>query len=61
MMLEIAIKYIINISLGTQHLQELAGKTNFLLDEIYLTLEIRMWLNDNFVLLDYMSDLSHKK
>ena len=26
MMLEIAIKYIINISLGTQHLQELAGK-----------------------------------
>ena len=32
--------------------------TSFLLDEIYLILEIRIWLNDNFILFfDYMSDL----
>ena len=33
--------------------------TGFLLYEIYLSLDIRIWLNDNFVLLvNYMSDLA---
>lgn len=33
--------------------------TGFLLYEIYLSLDIRIWLNDNFVLLvNFMSDLA---
>ena len=55
-MQEIAIKYITNILLSTQIIYNQLAHiiTNALLDEIYLTLEIRIWLNNNFALLvDY--------
>ena len=56
-MQEIAIKYIINMLLSAQIIYNQLAHiiTNSLLDEVYLTLEIRIWWNNNFVLLvDYM-------